>query len=149
MPTNRAPELACYYNMSLELCQITAEKVPDLVRANLNHSSAYNPEHSIRRSPHIRGNPYHWYAWQSSPLPRYQVRYERSDNHVYSNRSFNNSHTCDNNQHVSPQTVRNTPNTTNNQVNSINIQSLKNSNMLDCVQSQILGLQIQALQHFM
>ena len=101
MLANRAPELACYYNMPLEPCQITAEEVPDLVRAHLHHSSAYNLEHSVRGRPHMRGNPYHRYAWQSSPLPRYQVHYKRSDNCVYSNRSFHNSHTRDNNQHVS------------------------------------------------
>ena len=147
MLANRAPKLASHYNMPLEPHQITAEEVPDLVRAHLHHSSAYNPEHSVRGRPHVRGNPYHWYAWQSSPLPRYQAHYERSDNHVYSNRSFNNSHTHNNARHVSPQTVRNTPNTSNNQVNSINIQSPNNSNILGCLQSQILGLQTQALQH--
>ena len=62
MLANRVPELACYYNMPLEPCQITAEEVPDLVRAHLHHSSAYNPKHSIRGRPHIRGNPYHWYV---------------------------------------------------------------------------------------
>ena len=102
MLANRAPELACYYNMPLEPCQITAEEVPDLVRAHLHHSSAYNLEHSVRGRSHIRGTPYHQYVWQLSPLPRYQVHYERSDNHVYSNRSFKNSHTHDNNQCVSP-----------------------------------------------
>ena len=48
---NRAPELACYYNMPLEPCQITAEDVPDLDRALLHHSSAYNPEHCVREGP--------------------------------------------------------------------------------------------------
>ena len=99
---NRVPELACYYNMPLEPCQITTEEVPDLVRAHLHHSSAYNQEHNVRGRPHVRGNPYHRYAWQLSPLPRYQGHYERSDNCIYSKRSFNNSHTCDNNQHFSP-----------------------------------------------
>ena len=61
---NRAPELACYYNMPLEPHQITTEEVPDLVRAHLHHSSAYNPEHKVRGRPHIRGNPYHRYARQ-------------------------------------------------------------------------------------
>ena len=60
---NRAPELASHYNMPLEPCQITAEEVPDPVRAHLYHSSAYNPEHSIRGRPCIRGNPYHRYTW--------------------------------------------------------------------------------------
>ena len=50
MLANRAPELACYYNMPLEPHQITAEEVPDLVRAHLHRSSAYNPEHSVRVS---------------------------------------------------------------------------------------------------
>ena len=140
-------DTACYYNMPLEPCQITTEEVPDLVRAHLHHSLAYNLEHSVRGRPHIRGNPYYRYVWQSSPLPRYEVHYKRSDNHVYSNRSFHNSHTCDNDQHVSPQTVRNTPNTSNNKVNGINIQSPNNSDILVCLQSQILGLQTQALQH--
>ena len=102
MLANRALELVCYYNMPLEPCQITTEEVPDLVRAHLHHNSAYNPENSIWGRPHARGNPYHRYARQSSPLPRYQVHYDRSDNHVYSNRSFHNIHTCNNNQHASP-----------------------------------------------
>ena len=100
MLANRVSELACYYNMPLEPGQITAEEAPDLVRAHLHHGSAYNLEHSVRGRPHIRGSPYHQYVWQSSPLPWYQLHYERSENCVYSNRSFNNSHTHDNNQHV-------------------------------------------------
>ena len=133
--------------MPLEPCQITAEEVPDLVRVHLYHSSAYNLESSIRGRPHMRGNPYHRYAWQSSLLPRYQAHYERSDSHVYSNRSFYNTHTCNNSQHVSSKTFRNTPNNSNNQINSIHVQSPKNSNILGFLQSQILGLQTQDLQH--
>ena len=53
---NRAPELASYYNMPLEPQQITAEEVPKLVRAHLNCTTVYNPEHSIRGRPHSRGN---------------------------------------------------------------------------------------------
>ena len=51
MLANRALELASHYNMALELCQITAEEVPDLVRAHLDCNSAYNVEHSIRGRP--------------------------------------------------------------------------------------------------
>ena len=149
MVANRAPEIVYYYNMPLEPHQITTEEVPDLGRANIHHSSAYNTENSIRGRPHMRGNSYHRYARQSSPLPRYQVHYKRSDNHVYSNRSFYNTHTCNNSQHVSPQTFRNIPNNNNNQINDTHVQSPNNSNILGCLQSQILGLQTQALQHSM
>ena len=38
-------------------------------------------------------------------------------------------------------------NNSNNQINSINLQNPNNSNILGCLQSQILGLQSQALQH--
>ena len=71
-------------------CQITAEEVPDLVRAHLYHSSAYNPEHiASGEGPTREVMPYHRYAWQSSPLPRYQVHYMKGQTtHVYSNRSF-------------------------------------------------------------
>ena len=41
-----------------------------------------------------------------------------------------------------PRTVRNTPNPSNNQVNTITTQSPNNSDILGCLQSQILGLQI-------
>ena len=102
MPVNTALELACHNNMPLEPHYITAEEVPNLVRAHLHHSSAYNPENSIRGRPHMRGNPYHRYARQSSPLPRYQAHYERSDNCVYLNRSFHSTHTHKNDQHASP-----------------------------------------------
>ena len=34
---NRAPELASYFNMELKPRQITAEEVPNLVRAHFNH----------------------------------------------------------------------------------------------------------------
>ena len=149
MLANRVAELVCYYSMPLEPCQITTEEVPDLVRAHLHHSSAYNLENSIRGRPHMRGNPYHRYARQSSPLPRYQVHYKRSDNHVYSNRSFHYTYTHNNSQHVSPQTFRNTPNNSNNQINGMHVQSPNNSDILGCLQSQILGLQTQPLQHSM
>ena len=147
MLANRAPELVSHYNMPVEPHQITAEETPDLVRAHLHHSSAYNPEQSVKGRPHIRGNPYHRYARQSPPLPRYQAHYERSDYCVYSNRSFHNTHACDNSQHASPLTFRNTLNNNNNQINGMHVQSPNNSNILGCLQSQILGLQTQALQH--
>ena len=59
---NRAPELASHYNMELEPLQITAEEVPDLIRAHLNCNTAYNLEHSIRGRPHSRGNQHHQYS---------------------------------------------------------------------------------------
>ena len=46
----------------------------------------------------------------------------------------------------SPTTVRNTPNTSNNQANAIITQSPNNTGTIGCLQSQILGLQTQALQ---
>ena len=54
---------------------------------------------------------------------------------------------CDNSQHVSPWTFRNTLNNSNNQINSIHVQSPNYSDILGCLQSQILGLQTQTLQH--
>ena len=145
MLANRAPELAAHSNMALEPSQISAE-VPDLVRAHLHHNTAYNPEHSIRGRPHSRGNQYHLYSQQSSPLPRYNQQSERSDTHFHSNRNYGNTHHHINSQCNSPQTVRNTPNTSNNQVNTITTQSPNNSDLIGCLQSQILGLQTQALQ---
>ena len=76
---NRAPELALHYNMPLEPWQITAEEVPNLVKAYLNCTTAYNPEHSIRGRPHSRGNQHHQHSWQSSPLLRYNQHSERSE----------------------------------------------------------------------
>ena len=61
MLANRALELAAHYNMALEPCQISAEEVPNLIKAHLHHNTAYNPEHSIRGRPHCRGNQYHRY----------------------------------------------------------------------------------------
>ena len=52
MLANRALELASYYNMVLEPYQITAEEVPDLVRAHLNCNIAYNAEHNVRGRPY-------------------------------------------------------------------------------------------------
>ena len=57
----RAPELVAHYNIALEPCQISAEEVPDLVKAHPHHNAAYNPEHSVRGRPHSRGNQYHMY----------------------------------------------------------------------------------------
>ena len=69
--------------MELEPRQITAEEVPDLVRAHLNWSTAYNPEHSARGRPHFRGNQHHWYSQQSLAIQRYNQHSERSENHFY------------------------------------------------------------------
>ena len=146
---NRAPELAAHYNMALELCQISAEEVPKLVKAHLHCNVAYNLEHSIRGRPHSRGNEYHWYNWQPSPLLRYNQQSQTSDAHFHSNRNYNNTHHHINSQHNSPQTVRNTPNTNNNQVNTITTQSPNNSDLIGSLQSQILGLQTQELQQSM
>ena len=107
------------------------------------------PEHSIRGRPHSRGNQYHQYSWQSSPLLRYNQQSERSDTHFHSNRNYGNTHHHINSQCNSPQTVRNTPNTSNNQVNTITTQSPNNSDLIGSLQSQILGLQTQALQQSM
>ena len=144
MLANVAPELAAHYNMPLEPCQITAE-VPDLVRAHLQCNSAYNPEHSIRGRPCSRGNQYHWYSQQSSLLLRYNQHSERSDTHFHSNIDYGNIHPHMVSQCNSPRTVRNTPNTSNNKADSIITQSPNNSDIIGCLQSQILGLQTQAL----
>ena len=56
---HRAPELPSHYNMVLEPQHITAEEVPNLVRAYLQCNTAYNPEHSIRERPCSRGNQHH------------------------------------------------------------------------------------------
>ena len=145
MLANRAPELAADYNMALESCQITAE-VPELVRAHLYCNTAYNPEHIIRGRPHSRGNQYHQYSQQSSLLLRYNQQSERSDTCFHSNKNYGNTHHCINSQCNSPRTVRNTPNTSNNQANTITSQSPNDSDLVGCLQSQILGLQTQTLQ---
>ena len=134
--------------MELEPKQITVE-VGDLVRAHLNCNTAYNPEHSIRGRPHSRGNQHHQYSQQSLLLPRYNQHSERSETHFYSNRNYGNTHHCITSQHNSPHTVRNTPNTGNNPVNAVATQSPNNSNIIESLQSQILGLQTQALQQSM
>ena len=74
---NRALELAAHYNMTLEPCQISAEEVPGLVKAHLHHTTAYNPEQSIRGRPLSRGSQYHQYNRQSSPFPMYNQQAQR------------------------------------------------------------------------
>ena len=53
MLANRALELATHYNIALELHQISAEELPNLVQAHLYHNAACNPEHSIRGRPNL------------------------------------------------------------------------------------------------
>ena len=146
MLANRAPELAAHYNMALELHQISTEEVPDLVKAHLYCATACNPEHSIRGRPHSRGNQYHQYNRQSSPLPRYSQQPLRSDAHFHPNRNYSNTHYHNHGKHNSPCPIRNVHNTSNNQVNTIAPQSPYNSDLIGSLQSQILGLQTQALQ---
>ena len=138
---NRAPELASHYIMLLEPWQITAEEVPGLVRVHLNHTTAYNLEHSIRWRPHSRCKHHHQYSRQSLLLPRYNQHSERSEAHYHRNHGTAHIHVT--NQCNSPHTDRNTPNISHNQVNPIAAQS---PNIIECLQSQILGLQTQALQ---
>ena len=90
--SNTAWKLASYYNTELEPRQITAEEVPNLVRAHLNWNTAYNAECSTRGRPHSRGNQHHWYSQQSLPIPRYNQHSERSENHFYSNRNYSNTY---------------------------------------------------------
>ena len=148
MQANRPPELAAHYNMMLEPCQISAEEVPDLVKAHLHHATGYNPEQSIRERPHSRGNQYHWYNRQLSPLPRYNKQAHRPDAHFHShpNRNYNNTNYHNNSKCNSPCPARHTHNTSNSQVNAINPQSPNASDLIGSLQSQILGLQMQALQ---
>ena len=138
---NRAPELASSYNVPLEPQQITAEEVPDLVRAHLNHATVYNVEHSIRGRPYSTGNQHHQYSQQSLPLLRYNQHSEWSETCFHSNRNYGNTHQCIVNQHNSPHIVRNMPNTSNNLANTVTAQSPNTSNIIESLQSQILGLQ--------
>ena len=151
MLANRAPELAAHYNMTLEPCQTSAEEVPDLVKSHLYHATAYNPEQSIRGRPHSRGNQYHWYNRQSSPLLRYNQQAQRSDAHFHPhpNRNYSNTHYHNNSEHNSPCPTRYTHNTSNSQVSVINPQSPNASDLIGSLQSQIQGHQIQALKQSM
>ena len=143
---NRALELASYYNMELEPKQITTEEVPNLVRAHLNQNTVYNAEYSTRGRPHSRGNQHHWYSRQSSLILRYNQHSERSDNHFYSNRNYSDTYHHTYSQHNLPHTVRNTPSISNDPVNVVATQSPNNPNIIESLQTQILGLKTQALQ---
>ena len=134
--------------MVLEPCHISTEEVPDLVKAHLHHATAYNPEQSIRGRPHSRGNQYHWHNRQSSPLLRYNQQAQRSDAcfHCHPNRNYSNTHYHNNSKCNSPHSVRNTHNTSKSQVNAIAPQSPNALDLIGSLQSQILGLQTQALQ---
>ena len=144
MLANRAPELAAHYNMTLEPHQISAEEVPDLVKAHLYHATAYNPEHSIRGRCHSRGNQYDWYNRQSSPLLRYNQQAHRSYTHFHSHtlRDYNNTSYHNNSKCNSPHPTGHTHNTSNIQVNAVNPQSPNASDIIGSLQSQILGLQM-------
>ena len=135
----------------LEHHQISAEEVPHLVKAHLHCATAYNPEQSIRGRPLSRGNQYHWYNMQSSPLWRYNQHAHRSDSHFHShsNRNDNDTSYHNNSKCNSPHPVRHTHNTSNSQVNAIKPQSPNASDLIGSLQSQILGLQMQALQQSM
>ena len=135
--------------MLLEPQQITAEEVPYLVRAHLNHTTVYNLEHSIRGRPCSRGNQHHHYSQQSLPLPRYNQQSERSETHFHLNRNYGNTHHHIISQHNSPCIVRNAPNTGKNLANPVTAQCPNTSNIIESLQSQILGLQTQALQQSM
>ena len=148
MLANRAPELAVHYNMTLEPHQISAEEVPDLVKAHPHLATAYNPKHSVRGRPRSRGNQYHQYNRQSSPLSRYNEQAQRSDAHFppHPNRSYSNTHYHNNSKCNSPHPIWHIHNTSSIQVNDIGSQSPNASDLIGSVQSQILGLQTQALQ---
>ena len=148
---NRSPEVAAHCNIMLEPCQISTEEVPDLVKAHLHCATAYNPKQSIRGRPHSRGNQYHWYTRQSSPLPSYNQQVQRSDAHIHPhpNRNYSNTHYHNNSECNSPHPVRHTHNTSSSQVNAIGSQFPNTSDLIGSLQSQILGLQMQALQQSM
>ena len=131
---NRAPELAVHYNMMLEPHQISAEEVPDLVKAHLYYATAYNPDQSIRGRPHSRGNQYYQYNRQSSPITKVNQQAHRSDAHFHSHthRNYNDTSYHNNRECNSPWPARHTHNTSNRQVNSVNPQS---SNVSDIIGS--------------
>ena len=129
-----------YYNIELEPREITTEEDPDLVRADLNQNTAYNAEYTVRGRPQPRGNQHHWYNQQSLPIPRYNQHSERSETHFHSNRNYGNTYHYTNSQHNLPLNVRNTPTSSNNSVKVIATQSPNNSNIIENLQSQILGL---------
>ena len=149
---NRAPELAAHFNLPLEPQQISAEEIPNLVKAHLHHPTTYNVEQSIRGKPHSRGNQHLWYNRQSSPLPRYNQHTYRSDTHFYflKNRNYNNTSYHDSNRHNNASSIRNmcsyTPNSSNMQQNPVNIQPSNTSDIIERLQSQILGLHMHPLE---
>ena len=79
---------------------------------------------------------------------RYNQQSQRTDAHFHPNRNYSNTHHHINSQNYSSHPVR-TPNTSNNQVNTITTQSPNNSDLIGSLQSQILGLQTEALQQSM
>ena len=60
--------------------------------------------------------------------------------------NYSNTHYHNNSKHNSPHSIRNVHNTSNRQVTAIAPQSLSASGLIGSLQSQILGLQTQALQ---
>ena len=67
----------------------------------------------------------------------------------YTNRNYSNTYHHTFSQHNSPCTVRNTPSISNDPVHVVATQSPSNRNIIECLQSQILGLKTQALQQSM
>ena len=114
MLANKAP---AHYNMPLEPQQISAEEVPNLIKAYLYCPMSYNLEQKIRGRPCSRGNQHHWYNRQSSPLLRYNQHANRSDMHFYSHKhkNYNNSRYHNSNGHNTTPSARNTYNTGNTQ----------------------------------
>ena len=82
------------------------------------------------------------------PLPRYNQQSQRSDAHFHPhpNRKYSNTHFHNDSKHNSAHPIRNVHNTSNSQVKTIAPQSPNNSDLIGSLQSQILGLQAQALQ---
>ena len=158
---NIAPGLSAHYGCPLEPWQISAEEVPDFISVYLNRPVANPPEHSSRGRPRTSGNHLYRPSRQSSPVPRYNYNdrnRQTNRSHTYPNfnrfcqedRASYQSRYSDRDRHhlYSTPEHQHQYNQANNhaQHNTNNMSTLSTSDIIDSLQSQIIGLHSQPLQ---
>ena len=154
---DRAPELSTHYGIPLEPQQVSIEEVPDFISEYLNRLTANIHKCSSRGRPRTRGNEHYRHARQSSPVPRYDQPASRLDTYAHSCKDRSYHHPIYNNRdrchlYSSPNHSCNPANNSYHNNNSNmpcstnDMHSLNMSELIDSLQSQILGLLIHPLQ---
>ena len=164
---NRALELSAHRGFSLEPWKISTEEVPDFISTYLSRLTANPSNYNSRERLRTRGNHQYRPPRQSSPVPSYNYndrtrqinrsdtypnfnrvcQKERSYQSRYGDKDRHHPYSSPRHWHQYNQASHHYSNNSHVQHNAHNMSTLNTSDIIGSLQSQIIGLHSQPLQH--